>query len=246
MLKLRKYEFMRTIKSCCTPGTQITYGDHQYSSLSEIYLQLVNSGFKELSIPVVQPTVLFTKSIYQYTQIPFDHFNSLTPSYLPILEELGKTVFASQTDLPVFYIGKTYKRDAGRVIEDNILGVEYLNYTKTNYPKLMPLCRSLLHFFTITYLGPRYTKIWNALELKLRTGSAEYDSDQRFIWTCSALSNSLLVKGGTHDNCQGFVMRLDNLFKLREQGNHWENTAEECLSAKISLKKLKPVSEGSI
>lgn len=217
---------MKEIKETCYKGTRILLGNEKRRILNNMVNVLIQEGFEEISIPIIQYTNQFSSKVgdeklHQMFKVTdgADRQLTLAPEYTSIIMELSKTTFKHQKDVKLFYIQECFrgeKPQAGRYRQFTQLGIEVLNPTKDYNKELQSLALGL-----ITNYGD--TSNYN-LNINVTRGLDYYKEGKGFEITCDSLGSSKQIcGGGEYEGGVGFAIGIDRLLLIHGRNNPKNN-----------------------
>ena len=220
---------MKTIKETCYKGTRILLGNEKRLITNKMVDILVNKGFSEIAIPIIQSQEIFSSKVGEENNNLMYNFTDrgerelcLAPEYTAVIQKLSETEFKNQKDVKLFYIQECFrgeKPQKGRYRQFTQFGVEIIN--PTNEYDL-----SELAFELIDCLGQfmwdnkmintkrDFDKLF-VLNLDVTRGLDYYKDGKGFEISCDSLGSSKqLCGGGEYDGGIGFAIGLDRLLTL--------------------------------
>ena len=145
---------MVELKTNCYKGTRITIGNEKRAYLNKCVSYLIDNGFTEIDIPIIQYQELFKDKVGPENGNMMFNFQDagerdicLAPEYTAIVQRLAKQVYKYKKDLKLFYIQECFrgeKPQAGRYRQFTQLGVEILNPSKDYSELLRSIAKSLV------------------------------------------------------------------------------------------------------
>lgn len=214
---------MEEIKETCYKGTRILVGNEKRELINNMSKILIDDGFIEISIPIIQYQEIFTNKVgEENNNLMFNFIDRgdrnlcLAPEYTAIIQQLAKTIFKDKKDVKLFYIQECFrgeKPQAGRYRQFTQLGVEILNPTKDymidNRDCIYRLAEDLIH--DCIPLDPDYTNT----NLNVTRGLDYYKNGKGFEIVCDKLGSSKQVcGGGEYEGGIGFAIGIDRLLNL--------------------------------
>ncbi len=206
---------METIKSTCYKGTRILLGNEKRQLINSMIEFLIEDGFTEISIPVIQHQEIFSGKVGQENNNLMFNFKDraerelcLAPEYTAVVQKLSTNEFANQKDVKLFYIQECFrgeKPQAGRYRQFTQLGVEVLNPTKNHF--LDEIAAVLISKHT-----SRFT-----INTNVTRGLDYYQNGKGFELTCDELGSSKQIcGGGEYDGGVGFAIGVDRLILINK------------------------------
>jgi histidyl-tRNA synthetase len=198
---------MKIIKETCTKGTNIYLGNKKRVLLNKCVDILINDGFTEIQIPILQNAEIFKNKVGEENNNMMYFFTDkgnrnlcLPPEYTAVIMKLTDT-FKYQKNVKLFYIVECFRGEnpqKGRWRQFIQLGVEIINPSK-DYD-LSGLAIQLTQTFTNEEL---------VLNKKVQRGLDYYNGGEGF--EIKTLDDMQIVGGGTYINGIGFAIGIDRL-----------------------------------
>lgn len=159
---------MREIKSFCYKGTRILVGNDKRLHLNKMVEYLIDEGFDEIQIPIIQPQDVFSGKVgAENTHLMFRFTDKggrevcLAPEYTAVIQKLSNDVYRYDKDVKLFYIQECFrgeKPQAGRFRQFTQLGVEILNPSVDYSDYLETLALGLISTYTKSMSGIELNK----------------------------------------------------------------------------------------
>lgn len=214
---------MKEIKETCYKGTRILLGNEKRRILNNMINILIQEGFEEISIPIIQYTNQFSSKVgdeklHQMFKVTdgADRQLTLAPEYTSIIMELSKTTFKQQKNVKLFYIQECFrgeKPQAGRYRQFTQLGVEILNPSKDYNSYLQTLAINLI---------PQEVDI--TMSENIKRGLDYYKEGRGFEISCDSLGSSKQIcGGGEYEGGTGFAIGIDRLLLIHGRNNPKNN-----------------------
>ena len=207
------------IKNNCYKGTRILFGEEaeqKRKMLNTMVDVLVDHGFKEMIIPIIQMQEMFASKVGEENQNMMYNFKDrgdrdicLAPEYTAVVQKLSTEIFKYEKNVRIFYVQECFrgeKPQAGRYRQFTQLGVEILNPSGDNpYEYLRNLAESL-----IKNAGPQYTEI--IVNEDVTRGLDYYKNGKGFeIQIPSLGAQKQVCGGGEYSGGIGFALGIDRL-----------------------------------
>lgn len=188
-------------------------GNEKRDLINQMIEYLVDYGFTEISIPIIQLQDIFTGKVGEENNNLMYNFKDrgdrdlcLAPEYTAVIQKLAKTTFLNEKDVKLFYVQECFrgeKPQAGRYRQFTQLGVEILNPSElVNVGYLETLA-----FGLIRMSGKEIT-----LNTDVRRGLDYYKEGKGFEISCEELGSSKQVcGGGEYEGGIGFAIGIDRL-----------------------------------
>jgi len=211
---------MNEIKDTCYKGTRILLGNRKRQLLNLMTNILMEEGFNEISIPIIQYQDIFINKVGEENNNLMFNFKDrgnrdlcLAPEYTAVIQELAKTTFKQKKDVKLFYVQECFrgeKPQAGRYRQFTQLGVEILNPSRDYTQYLIDVADcELLQFL--------FPKILFDLNEDATRGLDYYTGGKGFEISCAKLgSQKQICGGGTYDGGIGFAIGIDRLLLIDE------------------------------
>lgn len=215
---------MKEIKETCYKGTRILLGNEKRRILNNMINVLIQEGFEEISIPVIQYTNQFSSKVgdeklHQMFKVTdgADRQLTLAPEYTSIIMELSKTTFKQQKDVKLFYIQECFrgeKPQAGRYRQFTQLGVEILNPIKDYNGYLQEIAFDLINIYSSINTEDI------VLNTEVKRGLDYYKEGKGFEISCDFLGSSKQIcGGGEYEGGVGFAIGIDRLLLIHGRNN---------------------------
>lgn len=211
---------MKEIKTTTYKGTRILLGNEKRDIVNRMISILVEQGFIEISIPVIQYQSLFTEKeigkenlhlMFEF-QDRAERNLCLAPEYTAVMMKLAKTEFLNQNDVKLLYVQECFrgeKPQAGRYRQFTQLGVEILNPTGDN------LKLRKIEDFADILLTPWHANI-TSYEHLVERGLGYYKNGKGFQISCEELGGQKQIcGGGEYEGGVGFAIGIDRLLLLK-------------------------------
>jgi histidyl-tRNA synthetase len=207
---------MKIIKETCYKGTRILLGNEKRELINNMSKILIENGFIEISIPIIQYQDLFKNKVGEENNNLMYNFQDrgnrdicLAPEYTAVVQQLSKTTFKHFEDVKIFYVQECFrgeKPQAGRYRQFTQLGVEILNPRVVDNAYCVKTAKSLIENITDNY----------EIHLGAKRGLDYYNDGVGFEITCDELGSSKQVcGGGEYDGGIGFAIGIDRLINLK-------------------------------
>ena len=201
---------MKIIKETCTKGVNIYLGNKKRELLNKCVDILINDGFIEIQIPILQNQEYFKDKVGEENNNMMYNLTDrgnrqlcLPPEYTAIIMNL-KDTFKYKKDVKLFYISECFRGEnpqKGRFRQFTQLGIEIINPTKVY--NLSTLALTLTNIFT-------KEELW--LNEDVTRGLDYYKNGQGF--EIRTPDNMQIVGGGAYEHGIGFAIGVDRiLFK---------------------------------
>jgi histidyl-tRNA synthetase len=207
---------MIEIKDTCYKGTRILLGNEKRHTLNKMCDFLINKGYQEISIPVIQMQETFKNKVgaennnlmYNFT----DRGNRnlcLAPEYTAVIQKLSNKQFKFTKDVKLFYIQECFRGEnpqAGRYRQFTQFGVEILNPKKDYLEELIDIAIELIKCFEITDF---------IVNKDVTRGLDYYKEGKGFEIVYNKLGSSKQIcGGGEYDGGVGFALGIDRLISI--------------------------------
>lgn len=201
---------MNIIKETCTKGVNIYLGNKKRYLLNKCIDELVDGGFTEIQIPILQSQEYFKDKVGEENNNMMYNFTDrgnrqlcLPPEYTAIIMNL-KDTFKHKKDVKLFYVAECFRGEnpqKGRFRQFTQLGIEIINPTKE---------------YDLSKLALAMVKVFTDEELTLNKdvvrGLDYYKDGQGF--EIRTPDNMQIVGGGEYEGGVGFSIGVDRvLFK---------------------------------
>lgn len=203
---------MKEIKEATYKGTRILVGNEKRAIITQMANYLINKGYEEISIPVIQYQETFANKVGEENNNLMFNFTDrgnrnicLAPEYTSVVQKLATTTYKFQKDVKLFYVQECFRGEnpqAGRYRQFTQFGVEILNPTEDYMYELQCLAYQLICFVRT--------------DIKLNTdvtrGLDYYKNGKGFEIICEAMGSSKQIcGGGEYDGGIGFAIGVDRL-----------------------------------
>lgn len=208
---------MKEIKETCYKGTRILLGNKKRNLINSMIDLLIEQGFIEISIPVIQFQEIFKEKVGEENNNMMFNFKDrgnrdlcLAPEYTAVVQKLANTSFKFQKDVKLFYIQECFRGEnpqAGRYRQFTQLGVEIINPTKEKdwYSYLLYNATQLLNLVTEDLI----------VNKSVKRGLDYYKDGKGFEISCDKLGSSKQVcGGGEYENGIGFALGVDRILNI--------------------------------
>lgn len=208
---------MKEIKETCYKGTRILLGNEKRNLVNKMTGILVEQGFTEISIPIIQYKASFTEEkigkenlhlMFEF-QDRAERSLCLAPEYTATIIRLAKTEFIHKKDVKLFYVQECFrgeKPQAGRYRQFTQLGVEVLGPTR-DY-SLPELSLELVSDWGDT---SRFT-----LNKNVSRGLGYYKNGEGFEILAPELgAQKQICGGGEYEGGVGMAIGIDRLMLLK-------------------------------
>ncbi len=198
-------------------GTRILVGNEKRSMINRMIEILVEQGFTEISIPILQLQETFSGKVGEENNNLMFNFKDrgernvcLAPEYTAVVQQLANKQYKQNKEVKLFYVQECFrgeKPQAGRYRQFTQLGVEILNpYKETLIENLGELAENL-----ITDLNLKYVTNYNVTR-----GLDYYKDGKGFEITCEDLGSSKQIcGGGSYVGGMGFAIGIDRILKIQ-------------------------------
>jgi len=194
-------------------GTRILLGNEKRALLQECVNKLVESGYTEISIPVIQLQDTFAGKVGEENNNLMFNFTDrkdrqicLAPEYTAVVQKLSGEYFKFRPDTRLFYIQECFRgerQQAGRYRQFTQLGVEILNPRADFLEELIELASELIVTLGIT----DFEVLRNVTR-----GLDYYKGGKGFEITCARLGSSKQIcGGGEYAGGIGFAVGVDRI-----------------------------------
>lgn len=204
---------MKEIKETCYKGTRILVGNEKRNMLNKMIQDLVNRGYQEIQIPIIQSQETFASKVGAENQNMMFNFKDrgdreicLAPEYTAVIQQLAKTTYKYEKNVKLFYVQECFrgeKPQAGRYRQFTQLGVEILNPTEDYSYEMEATAYQL-----ICLAGRTDIKV----NTEVVRGLDYYKGGKGFEITCEALGSSKQIcGGGEYEGGIGFAIGIDRI-----------------------------------
>lgn len=208
---------MKTIKQTCYRGTRILLGNEKRSLINKMIEILINEGFEEIAIPIIQYEEIFNGKVGgENLNMMFkleDQANRklvLAPEYTAVVQQLSKETFKYQKDIKLFYIQECFRGERpslGRYRQFTQFGIEILNPKIIDLDYVINLSESLIKLVTQNYIVNQDV-----------TRGLDYYVDQKgFEIVCEKLETAKQIcGGGSYEGGIGCALGLDRILLIND------------------------------
>lgn len=208
---------MKEIKETTYKGTRIILGNHKRKIITNATNYLVQKGFTEIAIPVIQLSKTFAGKIGEENNNLMFNFTDrgnrnicLAPEYTSVIQQLSKTYFKTGKNVQLFYVQECFrgeKPQAGRYRQFTQLGVEIVNPERVSIEQLILIASSLLtNFFHLK----KFT-----IDTDVRRGLDYYNNGRGFEIIYNGLGSSKQIcGGGEYNGGMGFAIGVDRVLSI--------------------------------
>ncbi len=208
---------MREIKETTYKGTRILVGGEKREMIGKMVAILLEEGYQEISIPIIQFQDTFRGKVGDNSKIMFNFEDRggrevcLAPEYTAVIQKLATTTFKQDKDVKLFYIQECFrgeKPQEGRYRQFTQLGVEILNPSKPRMIEMIGLSAKL-----ITDVGILPPKL--DMDMGVTRGLDYYKDGKGFEITCNELgAQKQVCGGGEYEGGIGFAIGIDRLLLI--------------------------------
>ncbi len=211
----------REIKETCYKGTRILLGNEKRIIINTMISYLVDNGYTEISIPVIQYQETFKGKVgAENNNLMFNFTDNggltefkdrgnrdicLAPEYTAVVQKLSNTIFKFQKDVKLFYVQECFrgeKPQEGRYRQFTQLGVEIVNPSQDYITELKGLAYSLI----------KEVQTDIHIMSNVNRGLDYYKNGRGFEIICDSLGSSKQIcGGGEYDGGIGFAIGIDRL-----------------------------------
>ncbi len=195
-------------------GTRILVGNYKRGLINNMVTSLVNQGFTEISIPILQLQETFAGKVGdENNKMMFNFIDRgnrnvcLAPEYTAVIQQLAQTQYKQQKDVKLFYVQECFrgeKPQAGRYRQFTQVGVEILNPKKETIEDLRDLAVDLLSGYDFEF----------TVNEDATRGLDYYKDGKGFEISCEALGSSKQIcGGGSYEGGMGFAIGIDRILK---------------------------------
>ena len=213
---------MKEIKETTYKGTRIIIGNEKRTVTNLMVKQLIEKGYQEISIPVIQYRETFNGKVGEENNNLMFNFTDrgnrnicLAPEYTAVIQNLAKTIFKFEKDIKLFYVQECFRGErpqAGRYRQFTQFGVEIINPSKNYLEELINDASELVKCFGIE--GFKISR-------NVKRGLDYYKEGKGFEISYDKLGSSKQVcGGGEYEGGIGFAIGIDRLLNvLKKFGN---------------------------
>jgi histidyl-tRNA synthetase len=195
-------------------GTRILVGNSKRGLINNMIMPLINAGFIEISIPIIQLEETFKGKVGEENNNLMFNFKDrgdrdvcLAPEYTAVIQQLAKTKYKQEKDVKLFYVQECFrgeKPQAGRYRQFTQFGVEILNPKETTMEYLKELAVSLISGYDLEF----------TLNIDVTRGLDYYKDGKGFEISCEGLGSSKQIcGGGSYDGGIGFAIGIDRIIQ---------------------------------
>jgi histidyl-tRNA synthetase len=196
-------------------GTRILVGNEKRGMINNMVMTLINYGFTEISIPIIQLQETFSGKVGEENNNLMFNFKDrgernvcLSPEYTAVIQQLAMTKYKQDKDVKLFYVQECFrgeKPQAGRYRQFTQFGVEVLNPKKYMIEDLKALAVDLLSGYNFTF----------SVNSDVTRGLDYYKDGKGFEIVCEELGSSKQIcGGGSYDGGMGFAIGIDRILKM--------------------------------
>jgi len=204
---------MKEIKETTYKGTRILLGNEKRTIVTAMANYLIEKGYQEISIPVIQMQEIFTGKVGEENNNLMFNFTDrgnrnicLAPEYTAVIQKLANTTFKFQKDIKLFYIQECFRGEnpqAGRYRQFTQFGVEIINPSKNYLEELIGDANELIKCFGIEGFE---------INRDVKRGLDYYKDGQGFEIAYDKLGSSKQIcGGGEYEGGIGFAIGVDRL-----------------------------------
>ena len=204
---------MKEIKETTYKGTRILLGNEKRTIVTAMANYLIEKGYQEISIPVIQMQEIFTGKVGEENNNLMFNFTDrgnrnicLAPEYTAVIQKLANTTFKFQKDIKLFYIQECFRGEnpqAGRYRQFTQFGVEIINPSKNYLEELIDDASELIKYFGIDGFEIRRN---------VTRGLDYYKEGKGFEIAYDKLGSSKQIcGGGEYEGGIGFAIGVDRL-----------------------------------
>lgn len=207
---------MLEIKETTYKGTRILLGNEKRTIVSEMANYLIEKGYQEISIPIIQMQETFANKVGEENNNLMFNFTDranrnvcLAPEYTAVVQKLATTQFKFQNDVKLFYVQECFRGErpqAGRYRQFTQFGVEIINPKKDYLEELINIASDLVKFFGI-----------DGFEVSrgVKRGLDYYKEGKGFEIAYNKLGSSKQIcGGGEYNGGIGFAIGVDRLLSV--------------------------------
>lgn len=222
---------MKILKESCYKGTRILLGNEKRFIINKMVDILVDKGFTEISIPIIQFQETFENKVGEENNNLMYNFTDrsernicLAPEYTAVIQKLAKTPYKYEKDVKLFYIQECFrgeKSQKGRYRQFTQLGVEIINPTKEYDLSELALelidCLGKFMWDNKLINTKREFDTLFVVNLDATRGLDYYKEGKGFEISCDELGTSKQIcGGGEYDGGIGFAIGIDRLLTFLE------------------------------
>jgi histidyl-tRNA synthetase len=209
---------MKELKTESTyKGTRILVGNEKRAMLNSMIAILVEKGFTEISMPILQLQETFAGKVGAENNNLMFNFKDrgnrdvcLAPEYTAVVQQLAMKQYKQNKEVKLFYVQECFrgeKPQAGRYRQFTQLGVEILNpYKETLIENLGELAEELISELNLKY----------EINYNVTRGLDYYKDGKGFEIACEDLGSSKQIcGGGTYEGGMGFALGIDRILKIQ-------------------------------
>lgn len=209
---------MKEIKDTCYKGTRILLGNKKRNLITFACDYLINNGFEEISIPIIQLQDTFKNKVgEENNNLMFNFIDRgqrevcLAPEYTAVIQQLSQTQFKYQKNVKLFYVQECFRGErpqAGRYRQFTQLGVEIINPISDYLSMLKNISIDIVRMF-----GVSDNDI--VLNEDVKRGLDYYKDGKGFEITYDKLGSSKQIcGGGEYEGGIGFAIGVDRLISI--------------------------------
>lgn len=209
---------MKEIKETTYKGTRIIIGNEKRTTTNLMAKYLIEKGYQEISIPVIQYQETFTGKVGEENNNLMFNFTDrgdrnicLAPEYTAVIQKLANTTFKFQKDIKLFYVQECFRGErpqAGRYRQFTQFGVEIINPSKDYLEELIIDASELIKCFGVEGFE---------INRNVKRGLDYYKDGKGFEISYDKLGSSKQVcGGGEYEGGIGFAIGVDRLLNVLE------------------------------
>lgn len=207
---------MLEIKETTYKGTRILLGNEKRSIITEMANYLIEKGYNEISIPILQMQEVFANKVGDENNNMMFNFTDrgnrnvcLAPEYTAVIQKLATTQFKFQNDVKLFYVQECFRGEspqAGRYRQFTQFGVEIINPKNDYLEELISIACDLVKYFNIDEFE---------VSRNVTRGLDYYKDGKGFEMSYGKFGSSKqIVGGGEYDGGIGFAIGVDRLLSV--------------------------------
>lgn len=217
---------MQVVKSNFSyKGTRILVGNEKRTIVTEMANYLIEKGYQEISIPIIQMQETFTNKVGEENNNLMFNFTDrgnrnvcLAPEYTAVVQKLATTQFKFQNDVKLFYVQECFRGEspqAGRYRQFTQFGVEIINPKRDYLEELITISSDLVKCFGIDGFE---------VSRNVTRGLDYYKEGKGFEIAYDKLGSSKQIcGGGEYDGGIGFAIGVDRLLSVLSFGEEKKN-----------------------
>ena len=197
-------------------GTRILLGNEKRSIINSMISLLIERGFTEIAIPVIQLQKTFSGKVGDENGKMMFNFKDrgdrdicLAPEYTAVVQQLASSRFKQDKDVKLFYVQECFRGEnpqAGRYRQFTQLGIEVLNPKVQTLESISSLAEDLMKVIGVEY----------SINYEVSRGLDYYKEGKGFEISCEGLGSSKQVcGGGSYEGGIGFALGIDRLMLLK-------------------------------